>query len=167
MIGAGTALGAALLLARFGSEQAPSALAFIVLVAGAYQLSKEENLTLEWGFVHPDYVTPDDPHPPWTAAAVHVITPAPLFLDRADTLILGCMSMGFLNVAEEMSETLGVPVINPGRASLKMAEALVGAGLVHSKVAFMTPPKIASGEVESSADLMVRKGSRYSEAHPR
>src|SRR5215217_8905415 len=30
--------------------------------------------------------------------------------DRADTLILGCMSMGFLNVAEEMSETLGVPV---------------------------------------------------------
>ena len=87
--------------------------------------------------------------------------------DRADTLILGCMSMGFLGVAEEMSERLGVPVINPGRTSLKMAEALVGAGLVHSKVAYMTPPKIASGEVESSAELMVRKGSRYSKAYSR
>jgi hypothetical protein len=31
----------------------------------------------------------------------------------------------------------------------------------------MTPPKINSGEVESSADLMVRKGDRYSEAYPR
>ena len=34
--------------------------------------------------------------------------------DRADTLILGCMSMGFLGVAEEMSEVLGVPV-EPGQ----------------------------------------------------
>jgi allantoin racemase len=58
-------------------------------------------------------------------------------------------------------------VINPGRTSLKMAEALVGAGLVHSKLAYMTPPKITSGEVESSADLMVRKGRRYSEAYSR
>jgi allantoin racemase len=87
--------------------------------------------------------------------------------DRADTLVLGCMSMGFLGVAEEMSEVLGVPVVNPGRISLKTAEALVGAGLSHSKLAYMTPPKIDSGEVESSADLMVRKGDRYSEAYPR
>ena len=87
--------------------------------------------------------------------------------DRADTLILGCMSMGFLNVAEEMSETLGVPVINPGKVSLKMAEALVGTGLIHSKVAYMTPPKIASGEARSSDDLLVKKGDRYSEVYPR
>jgi allantoin racemase len=60
-----------------------------------------------------------------------------------------------------------VPVVNPGRISLKTAEALVGAGLSHSKLAYMTPPKINSGEVESSADLMVRKGDRYSEAYPR
>jgi len=72
-----------------------------------------------------------------------------------------------LGAAEEMSETLGVPVINPGRTSLKMAEALVGVGLVHSKRAYMTPPKMASGEVESSAGLMVRKDGRYSEAYPR
>ncbi|WP_052947559.1 aspartate/glutamate racemase family protein [Aneurinibacillus tyrosinisolvens] len=77
--------------------------------------------------------------------------------DRADTLVLGCMSMGFLNVAEEMSDILGVPVVNPGRVSLKMAEALVGTGLCHSKAAYMTPPKIGSGKVKSSQELMVRK----------
>ena len=77
--------------------------------------------------------------------------------DRADTLILGCMSMGFLNVAEEMSEILGVPVINPVRVSLKIAEALAGYGLVHSKKAYMTPPKIVSGKVSSFKDLLVRK----------
>ncbi len=85
--------------------------------------------------------------------------------DHTDTLILGCMSMGFLGVAEEMSEALRVPVVNPGRISLKMAEALVGAGLSHSKLAYMTPPKIASGQAGSSKDLMVRKGERYSSAY--
>lgn len=87
--------------------------------------------------------------------------------DRADTLILGCMSMGFLGVAEEMSEALQVPVVNPGRTSLKMAEAMVGAGLSHSKLAYMTPPKIASGQVESSKGLMVKKGERYPSAYSR
>jgi allantoin racemase len=77
--------------------------------------------------------------------------------DGADTLILGCMTMGFLNVAEQMSTELGVPVINPGLVSLKMAEALVGAGLSHSKKAYMTPPKLASGMVSSSKELLVKK----------
>lgn len=77
--------------------------------------------------------------------------------DRADTLVLGCMSMGFLNVAEEMSKALGVPVINPGKTSLKMAEALVGAGLSHSKLAYLTPPKISTGTVTSSKGLLVKK----------
>ncbi|TWT25348.1 aspartate/glutamate racemase family protein [Planomicrobium sp. CPCC 101110] len=77
--------------------------------------------------------------------------------DRADTLVLGCMSMGFLNAAEEMSEELGVPVINPGKIALKMAEALAGAGVSHSKLAYMTPPKISSGTVKSSEGLLVKK----------
>lgn len=78
-------------------------------------------------------------------------------VDRADTLILGCMSMGFLGVAEEMSEALQVPVINPGKISLKIAEAVVGAGLHHSKLAYACPPKIASGKAGESKDLMVKK----------
>jgi len=77
--------------------------------------------------------------------------------DGADTLILGCMSMGFLNVAEEMSEVLGVPVINPGRIALKMAEALAGAEVRHSKRAYRTPPKISSGTASSLDGLTAKK----------
>lgn len=77
---------------------------------------------------------------------------------RADSLVLGCMSMGFLNVAEDMQEILGVPVINPARNALKIAEALVGANYSHSKKAYMIPPKLASGKITSLDELSVTKG---------
>jgi proline-specific peptidase len=64
----------------------------------------------------------------------------------ADTIVLGCMSMAFLGVAEELSAELGVPVINPARTALKSAELLVGSGLTHSKRAFPVPPKQAVRE---------------------
>jgi allantoin racemase len=73
--------------------------------------------------------------------------------DRADALIVGCMSMGFLEIAEAAGEELGVPFLNPAKVSLKFAEATVGAGLTHSKRAYMTPPKLASGKVSSAAEL--------------
>lgn len=63
---------------------------------------------------------------------------------RADTLMLGCMTMSFLDVADEVSAELGVPVINAGKAALKAAESLVSLGMAHSKRAFPTPPKFAS-----------------------
>jgi allantoin racemase len=74
--------------------------------------------------------------------------------DRADTIILGCMSMGFLGIAEELAAMLGVPVLDPSRVSLKYAEALVGAGLSHSRLAYMLPPKLASGEAATASDLL-------------
>lgn len=73
--------------------------------------------------------------------------------DGADTLILGCMSMGFLDVAEEMSVELGVPVVNPAKAGLKHAESLVSMGLSHSRKAYFTPPKVEAGK--SIEELMV------------
>lgn len=73
--------------------------------------------------------------------------------DRADTLILGCMSMGFLEVAEAVAPELGVPVLNPGKSSLKFAEALVGAGVTHSRRAYLTPPKLAAGNGMTAAEL--------------
>lgn len=66
-------------------------------------------------------------------------------LEGADTLVLGCMTMGFLDVAEEMSARLGIPVINPGKAALKLAETSVSMGLRHSQKAYPTPPKLAAG----------------------
>jgi hypothetical protein len=44
---------------------------------------------LEDGFVHPEYGNADDPEPPNTAVAVHIITPAPLFLDQGKTRLEG------------------------------------------------------------------------------
>ena len=73
--------------------------------------------------------------------------------DRADTLIVGCMSMGFLEIAEAAGAELGVPFLNPARVSLKFAEALVGAGLTHSRKAYMVPPKLATGKVSSAVEL--------------
>jgi len=77
--------------------------------------------------------------------------------ERADTLIVGCMSMGFLGIAEAASEKLGVPVLNPGKVALKYAEAIVGAGLSHSRKAYMQPPKLESGKVASALELLQTK----------
>jgi allantoin racemase len=73
--------------------------------------------------------------------------------DGADVLVLGCMSMGFLDVAEQMTAELGVPVINPSKAALKIAEATLALGLTHSRHAYMTPPKLVAGA--KLADLQI------------
>jgi allantoin racemase len=60
--------------------------------------------------------------------------------DRADVLVLGCMSMAFLpGICEDLSERVGVPVVNPVTAALKTAEMMVGMKLAHSKAAYPLP----------------------------
>lgn len=66
--------------------------------------------------------------------------------DFADVLVLGCMSMAFLQVAEEMQKLLGIPVINPAKAALKLAESLASCGLKQSKAASYVPPKLSTGK---------------------
>lgn len=61
--------------------------------------------------------------------------------DGADTLILGCMSMAFHDITGELSERIGVPVVNPVPASLALAEFLARNGLSHSRTAYPSPPK--------------------------
>ena len=74
--------------------------------------------------------------------------------DGAQVVVLGCMSMGFLDVAEKMTVELGVPVLNPVRVSLKVAEGLAACGLTHSRRAYLKPRKMAAGmRVE---DLLVK-----------
>jgi allantoin racemase len=65
--------------------------------------------------------------------------------------------MGFLEVAEAAAPELGVPVLNPGKVSLKFAEATTGAGLTHSRKAYMAPPKMATGKVGSALELLQAK----------
>ena len=60
--------------------------------------------------------------------------------DGAEVIILGCGGMA--GYAPEMEEKLKVKVIDPTSAALKIAEALVDLGLVHSKAGlYATPPK--------------------------
>lgn len=58
-----------------------------------------------------------------------------------DTLVLGGMTLGFLGVAGKLQERLGVPVIDPVLASLKMAETAVALQAVHSRRAYPSPRK--------------------------
>jgi allantoin racemase len=63
----------------------------------------------------------------------------------AETIVFGCMSMGFLDVDAELAGRLGVPVVNPAKVALGVAETLVRAALLPSRVAFPRPPKLADG----------------------
>lgn len=61
---------------------------------------------------------------------------------EADTLVLGCMSMGFFGAAERLTAELGVPVINPIRAAVHHAQTLHRMGLSHSRRAYPRPPAL-------------------------
>ncbi len=62
--------------------------------------------------------------------------------DGADVFVLGCMSMGFVGVADDVQKRLDLPVVNPVVAALKTAEMIVAMGLAHSKAAYPVPPKL-------------------------
>ena len=49
--------------------------------------------------------------------------------DKAQALIVGCATLGFYNINRQMAEQLSVPVINPAKTSLKIAEGLVACHL--------------------------------------
>ncbi|MCC8066494.1 MAG: aspartate/glutamate racemase family protein [Clostridiales bacterium] len=55
---------------------------------------------------------------------------------QAQVLILGCLS--FLGFSKELEEKLHVPVIDPGPASVTLAEAVVSQGLSTSKKAYLS-----------------------------
>ena len=59
-------------------------------------------------------------------------------------------------IIELGKKAVGVPVVNPSKVGLKVAEALVGSGLMHSKIAFATPVKISSGKVANLDDLYLK-----------
>ncbi len=59
--------------------------------------------------------------------------------DGAQCLVLGCF--GFAGFGQEVSQTLGVPVIDPAAAVMTYTESLVRMGISHSKIAFPTPPE--------------------------
>jgi allantoin racemase len=63
--------------------------------------------------------------------------------DRADVIIMGCMTMAFQDRQHDMARILGIPVVNPMYAAVKMMQALCDLGLRHSRRAYPIPPKLA------------------------
>jgi allantoin racemase len=59
----------------------------------------------------------------------------------ADVLVLGCMSMAFLGMAEAIGDRCGVPILNPARVALKTAETMAALGLRHSRRTYPRPAK--------------------------
>lgn len=57
----------------------------------------------------------------------------------ADTLVLGCLTLGFLGLDDQLGAEVGMPVVNPGRAALHTAEAIARSGLVPSPLAYPAP----------------------------
>ena len=80
-----------------------------------------------------------------------------VLLEGADSIVLGCMSMGFLEVAEDMEKALGIPVINPAKAALKLTESFAAIQYTHSPKAYHTPPKLKNGLVKSLDELLLVK----------
>jgi len=62
----------------------------------------------------------------------------------ADAFVLGCMTMGFLDVARALQERIGLPVVNPVLASLKTAETLAALEVSSSRAAYPSPRKRAA-----------------------
>ncbi len=57
--------------------------------------------------------------------------------DRADTIVLGCAGMS--EAAKAVARRVGVPVIDPVVAGIKMMELVHGLGLSHSRKAYFYP----------------------------
>lgn len=65
-----------------------------------------------------------------------------LVRDGADVIILGCMSLAFLDIDVQLGAELGAPVVNPAKVALATAELLVRTRLAPSKLAYPTPVKM-------------------------
>ncbi|HHY94907.1 MAG TPA: hypothetical protein GX513_07845 [Firmicutes bacterium] len=59
--------------------------------------------------------------------------------EGATCLTMGCMSMAFLLLDEAVRDLVPVPVINPAKAAVKMAELQVSMGIRHSRLAYPEP----------------------------
>lgn len=82
------------------------------------------------------------------ATLLKLLDAAKLAIDqeRADVIVLGCMSMAFMEISSQMQKTLGIPVVNPAVVALKVLEGWIVSQLTHSKAAYPYPPKLNKKE---------------------
>jgi allantoin racemase len=81
-----------------------------------------------------------DQKPDLARKKIYEVAKAAVEEDGAEVIVLGCA--GMVGYAEEAAEKLGIVVIDPTSVALKIAEAMVEAGVAQSKRAFFAhPPK--------------------------
>jgi allantoin racemase len=75
--------------------------------------------------------------------ADRIVSAARRLIDErdADVLVLGCMSLAFLGMAERTTEQVGVPILNPAKCALKTAESLIAQKLLQSRRTYAKPRK--------------------------
>jgi len=54
----------------------------------------------------------------------------------AGSVVLGCMSMAFLMIDDMVSHKAGIPIVNPLKTAIKMAEMFVELGVKHSRITY-------------------------------
>ena len=57
----------------------------------------------------------------------------------AASIVLGCMTLAFLLMDEKLKGILPIPVVNPAKIAIGMAEISIKSGLSHSKITYPTP----------------------------
>lgn len=72
-----------------------------------------------------------------------------------DVIVLGCLSLGYLEITNDIEKATGLSVINSPFAALKYSEALVGCGLIHSKIAYPTPSRMENFNSQISLDEFI------------
>ena len=59
--------------------------------------------------------------------------------DSVDAITYSCMSMAFLDIDEKISDELQIPVINPAKAAVRIAETFIDFNITHSKISNPIP----------------------------
>ena len=59
--------------------------------------------------------------------------------EKASTVILGCMAMAFLLLDEIVKDKIDIPIVNPAKISIKVAEILLSLNLMQSRVSYPRP----------------------------
>ena len=71
-----------------------------------------------------------------------------------DVIVLGCLSLGYLDITEDIASATGICIINTPHTVVKYTEALVSCGLTHSKIAYPLPLRIQNGPPGMNLDQL-------------
>jgi allantoin racemase len=79
-----------------------------------------------------------DADPEGTKAAGLALARRMVEEDGAEVIIMGCAAMA--GYSDDLERELAIPVLDPLKVTLKLAEAMVDMGITHSHVGLYAPP---------------------------